>query len=250
MIELSALQQLGLSEKEAKVYLAGLESGPILASVLAQKSGINRPSTYDACKSLIQKGLMSKSIKNKFTYFIAEKPDQLVRNLSEKASKAKQLLPELLAISKTAAYKPGIRFFEGTEGIKQIYEETLKCHKKEILQVVSIRDFIASVGEEYSQEYIQRRARKKILARALHAVSGDLIGDPYGIISKKYLREVRYLPPEMFATAMIMIYDNKVALMSSKKESFGFIIESREFSQTMKNWFEVLWQTGEKRPTS
>lgn len=247
-METHKLEQLGLSHKEAKVYLAGLSFGPVLASVLSQKSGVNRPSTYDVCKALIQKGLMSKTATDNLTYFVAEKPDQLVQDFENKLVKAKELLPELLSISKTASFKPKIRFFEGVSGIKQIYEETLKCQEKVILQAVSIRDFIASVGEEYSKNYIERRARRKILARALHATSGDLIENPYGIESKKYLRETRYLPPEMFATAMMMIYDHKVALMSTKKECFGFIIESAEFSQTMKNWFEVLWRSGTKKP--
>lgn len=247
-MDVNKLEQLGLSEKEAKVYLAALESGPALASILAQKSGVNRPSTYDACKSLIQKGLMSKTITNNLNYFVAEKPDQLVQNFQDKLNQSKELLPELLSISKTASFKPKIRFFEGVSGIKQIYEETLGCKEKVILQAVSIIDFIASVGEDFAKDYIKRRSHKKILAKALHAISGDLIGDPYGITSQKHLRDVRYLPPKMFSTAMIMIYDDKVVMMSTKKESFGFIIESKEFSQTMKNWFEVLWQTGSKKP--
>ncbi|GEM_PF-3348417 len=38
------------------------------------------------------------------------------------------------------------------------------------------------------------------------------------------------------------LYDSKVGLISTQKENFGMIIESKEFYQTMNNLFESLWQ--------
>lgn len=38
------------------------------------------------------------------------------------------------------------------------------------------------------------------------------------------------------------IYGNKVAFISSRKESFGFIIESAELATMLRTQFEVLWK--------
>jgi hypothetical protein len=52
----------------------------------------------------------------------------------------------------------------------------------------------------------------------------------------------------VFYAAMIMIYDNRVAMISTQKENFGFILESKEFSSTLRSWFEFMWKLGSKDP--
>ena len=47
---------------------------------------------------------------------------------------------------------------------------------------------------------------------------------------------------------MIMIYDNKVAMVSTKEENFGFIIESKEFSNTLGAYFDFMWGLGSREP--
>jgi hypothetical protein len=38
------------------------------------------------------------------------------------------------------------------------------------------------------------------------------------------------------------IYANKVAFISSARESYGFLIQSEELAQTLKVQFELLWR--------
>jgi sugar-specific transcriptional regulator TrmB len=71
------LRHLGLSENEAKVYMAMLELGPSVVVEIARKSGINRPTTYVQIESLKKKGLVSTQAKGKKQFFIAESPDKL-----------------------------------------------------------------------------------------------------------------------------------------------------------------------------
>ena len=60
-------------------------------------------------------------------YFSVESPQILVNQMEEKFQKAKKLLPELLSITNTIAYKPKIQYYEGAQGIKNIFEATLKA---------------------------------------------------------------------------------------------------------------------------
>ncbi|MEY4744239.1 MAG: hypothetical protein RL272_184, partial [Candidatus Parcubacteria bacterium] len=64
------LQKIGLSENEAKVYLAGLELGPSTAQMMAAKATVSRPTTYIMIESLIKRGLMSSFQKGKKRYFV------------------------------------------------------------------------------------------------------------------------------------------------------------------------------------
>lgn len=68
------LQNLGLSEKEAKVYTTSLELGPDTVQNIAKESGINRATTYVQIGTLKEKGLISEFEKGKKTYFVAESP--------------------------------------------------------------------------------------------------------------------------------------------------------------------------------
>lgn len=43
-------------------------------------------------------------------------------------------------------------------------------------------------------------------------------------------------------------YDDKVSLISSRRENFGIIIQSEEFSDLMNTLFTVLWQASEPAP--
>ena len=53
------LKELGLAEKEAKVFLASLELGSSAVQEIAKKAEINRATTYVIIEKLMKKGLMS-----------------------------------------------------------------------------------------------------------------------------------------------------------------------------------------------
>ena len=77
MITSSQLRELGLSENEAKVYLAMLELGPATVLEIAAKALMNRPTVYVQIESLKQRGLVSTQSKGKKQIFIAESPSHL-----------------------------------------------------------------------------------------------------------------------------------------------------------------------------
>ena len=53
------LQDAGLNETEAKIYLATLELGETNVGRIADKSGIKRTTIYLSLENLIKKGLIS-----------------------------------------------------------------------------------------------------------------------------------------------------------------------------------------------
>ena len=40
----------------------------------------------------------------------------------------------------------------------------------------------------------------------------------------------------------LFLFDNKVGLISSRKENYGLIIESQEFANVQNALFDVMWQ--------
>ena len=92
--------------------------------------------------------------------------------------------------------------------------------------------------------YVEERAKKGIKALAIHPKDGDIYDEHFGKKSEWLKRETKYLPPSLFSMSMIMIYDNSVVAMSTKKENYGFVIESKEYSEAMKVMFDFLWKLG------
>jgi sugar-specific transcriptional regulator TrmB len=134
---LKELQDIGLAEKEAKVYLAALEIGRATADQLAKQAKIVRPTTYVQLESLMKKGLMSTYQEGKKTYFAPESPELLRRlllkqkdDLTAKERDLTSLLPDLLRQFEGAGERPVVRFFPGKEGITAVREELLKTKDK------------------------------------------------------------------------------------------------------------------------
>ncbi|MBI3888691.1 helix-turn-helix domain-containing protein [Candidatus Nomurabacteria bacterium] len=68
------LKNFGFSEKEISVYLALIELGSSSVRTIAGKAKVNRGTTYDILKSLINMGIVSYYKKESKQYFIAEWP--------------------------------------------------------------------------------------------------------------------------------------------------------------------------------
>lgn len=240
------LQDTGLNDKEAKIYLAILELGKAKVSEIVKLAKLKRTTGYEILDSLEVKKLVAYSHSGQVRYYYAQHPKILSETLADKKETLDRALPNLEKIYATQTIRPAMKFYEGEKGIKEIYRETLKCQNKKILQVVSVKSFLEFPGRQFLQWYIRERVKRGIMAIALHPKSGDIYDKNFGRTDLKLKREIRYLPPSVFFVSMMMIYDNKVAMMSTKKENFGFILESKEFSDTLRAWFDFMWKLGSK----
>jgi len=87
------LENYGLEAKEAKTYLTLLALGEVTATILAQKSNLDRTLMYQLTNKLIEKGLVSYIIKNNIRYFSAAPPETFLKNLQEKTTRNKVYTP-------------------------------------------------------------------------------------------------------------------------------------------------------------
>jgi HTH-type transcriptional regulator, sugar sensing transcriptional regulator len=236
------LIKLGLEEKESRIYLALLELGEANIQQIAKKSGIKRTTVYDILESLKYKGLISSITKHKKSHFSAEDPRTLEEKLDERKNTLKRIMPELLSIANALDKKPKIRFFEGTEGIKEVYKDTLKYPSGELLAWVS--DEAVTVFDKYFLEeyYLPKRIEKKIWVRAIGPESTEM--QNYKNLDEKSLRKTKIISANQFPIEVeINLYGkNKIAIMSFS-EKIGLIIESQKIYTTLKSIFEMNWNS-------
>ncbi|MBU1935452.1 hypothetical protein KKF04_05330, partial [Patescibacteria group bacterium] len=166
----SDLEQLGLSEEEAKVYLAVLELGGSYVSAIAKKAKVHRVSCYHTLDNLAKKGVISTFTKDKMKYYSIDSPKILVNQMEERLHKAEKLLPELLSITNALAYKPKIQYYEGIQGIKNIFEDTLTA-EGELLGYTNLAELPEVVTEEYLRDYAKQKIESGIKTRMLSPIS-------------------------------------------------------------------------------
>jgi sugar-specific transcriptional regulator TrmB len=240
MEQIDLLQQLGLNEKEAKVYLAALEFGPTTIIDLAVKSGVKRTTIHEFIEPMIQQGFIIATFSGKRKLYQAAPPESLKQILEKQTQAIKKLLPDLKFLASKAPQAPKIRYYEGVEGIKQIYEDFLTA-KEPIDYFGSVKDEISVLGKQYISDWVKRRLQKGIRVNAIRIKSREIpIKEWQG--GETYLRDLRFFPLDIKENfTNLMIYDNKVAITSSAKESYGMIIESQELAISLKYIWRVVW---------
>lgn len=230
----------GFSEKEAKVYLAILELGEGNIAQITKKSGVKRATVYLEIESLKEKGLVSLIRRHKRTFYLAENPKLIQDKLEERKDAIARLMPELLSIANSMEKKPKVRYFEGDEGIREIYRDTLKYPDREILEWGS-EDFVKYFDEEYFLKYyLPKRAEKNIWVRAI--VINSAIVQRYHKNDQPHLRRMKIVDSEdfHFSTEIDLYGKNKIMVVAFQ-EKFGMIIESQRIYETLKSIFEIMW---------
>jgi HTH-type transcriptional regulator, sugar sensing transcriptional regulator len=232
------LINLGLNQKEAKVYLACIEHGTAVVSEIAKSASINRVTTYDILEKLKKKGLVSFFTKAKIKYFTPIDPELLVDEYEKRTDELRRALPKLKSLQGEINH-PRVRYFEGLDGIKAIYADTLTS-KSEILNYSNSEE-IREQWPTYDEDYVSKRAEKKIHLRGISPK--DKMGEKVQAKDEKYFRQLRLVPKEQFDfTNEINIYDDKVAIISFKEELIGMIIESHEIANSQRAIFNMAWQ--------
>jgi len=238
-----ALIAVGLSKNETKIYLALLELGKGTVSEITRKANLNRTTGYDVLDGLVNRGLASVSGKEPKQEYIAESPDKiealLKREISateEHLKEIKNILPELKSLHNVAG-RPKVRFYEGKQGLIDVYEDTLTSHET-ILAYATVDDMHRALPN-YFPEYYKRRAEKGVAIRAI--IPATEIGKERASKDKEEMRETALIPPDKYYfSPEINIYDDKV-MIASWREKLGIIIESAEIADAMKKIHELAW---------
>ena len=245
------LQEIGLSEKESKVYLACLELSKATAFNIAKKSDLKRPTVYLILEDLEKKGLISLEKTQKVTYYSASHPKKLLTNLKNQERKLEDNLINLESLYNLQSKKPIIKTFEGLKNVAMLYDEITdyaRLKGKEVLAFGTLA-YLGTIHKEQYNYWLNHIKSKKCHIREI------LNNDKY---NKQYLDKIKKLNNPNHKIKFIpenfnyfdndnLIYDNKVVLFSSHKDFFVIIIESEKFAKTFRTFFELAWKTA--KPT-
>ncbi|EKE14232.1 MAG: Transcriptional regulator, TrmB [uncultured bacterium] len=242
------ITNLGLDDKEARVYLAVLELGSETASKIAKKAEVDRVNSYNMLTSLKNRGLISEVEKSGVKYFSAESPEKLLSLGKETKEKIEtnltmlqSFLPNFLSLYKTGeTRKPKVRFYEGKKGYLSVYKGILEDKPKEFLAIVNYAEFKKLVDVQYEEAWVKQRIKLGIKLRWLDFDSPSLRQERQE--KNKKLRQIKFLPNKYKCSGGLFIYPHKLIFFSTSEEFMAVVIENEELAKFSRMVFELLWK--------
>jgi hypothetical protein len=233
-----ALSTLGLSEKQASVYLALVELGEASAYTVATKAGLKTPTTYVILKELIEKNIVYTVPRDKKQRFRAMDPKQLFAKSESKFVDAKSMLPSILALVASPSSAPVTRSFAGKAQLLDAYFETLAVPH------TTLRGWLSEgAWSEHGLDFFLNIYRPQ---RVKQSISNQfIVGDTpvmrdYAKPNAEALKETR-IDKNFSPETDLLIYGGNKIIIASFYEEMGVIIESQKVHDLLAGIFEAHW---------
>lgn len=248
------LKKLGLSDKEAAVYLAAIGLGASPVQPIARKAKVARATTYLVLESLMKMGFISKYTEGDKTMFVAEAPGQLVRLLDERERQLEknrdeldQLLPKLQAYVKSSDERPVVRYYAGLEGIKTVRNEMIMLSRPGDVwyQMAAADAMQAAFGDVEQATYKKQRRAKRIESRAIVAVQSPELREQLEKSTEKKWAERKFVSPKKQYTsqANMTIMSDRIVISTYTDKVGGMLIESEAVAKMVAELFEMAWNS-------
>lgn len=242
------LSDFGLTEPEVAVYRAVLELGARPASIIAQKARLKRGQTYNVLASLIERGIVQEFEKNGVRHFTASPPKSLVSvvenqemELAARKEKLIDILPELEKLMKPAISRGRVRYYQGVEGVKEIFEDLIRVPGQPIYALVDF-DYTWSLKRDAIQRWmmswIKRRKENEIW---YYGILNKSAGSDLAVSTREAHKRELKMVQNLHLPVEINVYGPKVAVVSTNEETMGVVIEHEGLATTLKNLHQAVW---------
>ena len=233
------LEEIGLSQSEAKAYVTSLKIGSATNGKIAKKANLNRSNCNEALNRLVNKGLVSYVIKANRKYYEATDPAHILELLNEKKKQVVKVIPELRELKKIKRKEQEANIYEGYKGIKTVFEDILNTLKPGDEYLVFGVVNIPKPFENYIVHWTKRRLKKKLKLKIIFNKDVKKMIEKY---KKEKLTDVRVLPKEYVTPAVVNIYGNKTATIVWTKEPLAFVVKNKDYADSFRQYFKLLWK--------
>ena len=228
MDPISLIKKAGLSEAQAKGYLAILEHGSVSPAKLSSYINETRTNCYAILDKLEKYGLAEKTNSKRTTYRATHPSnlevlaEQRRLALAENERLIKDNLSNILDIYYQNNEAPGALVYQGPEGVMEIYQDILRTG--EDLYLINATEF---------QDLKQKLAKKKLQIFSLSENDSE---------DSNHTQ----IPNGAFPSSVqVLIYGHKLAFINHGETQNSVIIASPAIASAMKIVFNTLqnhWQ--------
>ncbi len=247
----SSLSILGVKGAAQRIFIYLSQNGVSPVSKISESISIPKPSIYDGLSELADLKLVIEYDQGRSKEYGSISAEQLKDLVARKISEIKSAETALLAFiasqdQKNGPVKPKIKFYVGTEGIRQAFRDTM-WHEKctETFLMWPTTEMVDILTPEFSKWHSEQRLKYNVQMYVIRIDSDRALDKSSGakqelVESKSWTNDIfiRYAPKETQWAMSLWIYDDRCLFASSSGEQFAFVVQSKEFANLM----HVLWK--------
>ena len=239
-MEITILEDLGLTQAEIKVYLSLLELGPSNAGDILRKCQLQNSVMHRALNTLLEKGLANYILEGRRRIYQGTDPENFFDFIDNKKESFAKILPELKNKQKFAKVKEKATIYRGTRGITEVYRRLRETKAKEYLSFGGGEQCEKRMGTVWWNNHHTKRIAKKLSSKQVFDETVKKFGEK---LVKRPISRVRYLPAEFAQFQETVIVGNLVAVTIFTGNAYSLLIEDKLVAQGYKKHFELLWKT-------
>lgn len=234
---LSQLQKMGFTLNESKVYVELAKLGSSKAGQISKQTNLDRSSTYNALKTLIEKGMVSYVTVGQIKWFQCSDPKNIVSYMNHKLEIAKEFVPEIDKIRKESKLKENVRLFKGLRGVRTVFEDILR-NAKENLVFGSEGQFSKNMPL-FEKQFSKKQENKGIKVRSIVRSNREIT---------KQNRKInkRQIPSTTESPVVTNIYENKIAIIIWSDIPEAILIENQKAADAYRDYFNFMWNHAKK----
>ncbi len=238
----NTLVSIGLTEKEASVYLATLSLGPSKVQEIAKSAQVKRTTVYSILESLKTRGLIKVELMGWKTLYVAESPDKLESLIEQMRHQVKKNLPEFTALYNLHSSGAFISYYEGLEGVKNVYENLLRdIRPHEDYLIIGDTDLWLKQDPEFFLDFTKRRAKLNINIRIL--AQDSPVAREHKNIEKIFNEQIKIMPEEYKLTTNMVIIPHRVVINQITPPILAMVIENESIIKMNRELFEMIWRS-------
>ncbi len=249
------LQNIGLTEKEAILYLELIKYPFLTPTEISKKTGINRTTIYPVLEQLMKKRLVKEVDGSKKTKYAAESAERIRTYFEETKSQYEEqerllseYVPQIKSLQNSEVDdSPVIKYYQGHKGVLDSVKDFLEIvpEKSEIRMIYS-QDFVEGMFTPAESKIARGlRISKDINVKTIYSYSKGEKEE-----SKKSDRVILEGAEKVFGD--MAISDDVVRFYAGDTDVFGFIIKSKQLAGTLKKMHEIVFEylknKNQKRP--
>ncbi len=247
-MDIKKLEKLGLTSGEARVYVSLLKLKNSTVGSIVKQSHVANSKIYEVLDRLIEKGLVSFTIKERTKYFQALPPkrlkdylDKKEKEMQENKSLLNSLLPQLESLSDKNP-EENVQIFKGKKGVLTAYEIVLDSLEKseEIKYFFSNKEQDSNALEEFYIEYPQFKAKIEDYYKKKNLVWKG-IGSKQGVKDPKW-KFMKIKTTSLPVPGNFDITKNFVLIVSWENSPTAILIKSQEIAKSLLDYFDAIWR--------
>ncbi len=247
-MNIELLKQFGLTDSQARTYLALIRAGSLTPPQLAKLTNDNRTAAYMALAKLEELGLANVNEEKAGKTYEPASPSALQALLDKRKQELEAIdktyrdsLSNMLSYYFEKQSKPGVKFFSGMDGLEEIYKD----HHKTGGHIQVVRTTADLEFGEMLYRYLDKGAQLGITLDVLGPAWPEAI-DWANKNKNRHNRINSWVPVEYYtAPVEICVYSDKVSMISFAKETVGIIIESPQIAESMRQLYKLAKIGGE-----